>query len=207
MRTRRIVLTLLAVGLVSSVCWVSVWSYATAWRDVPYAKITVGASYSAGVMNNYTLRAVGPKLVCVDIDSNVYHSCDPAGSPAGSCPYVGPPVFATPGAAEQAMFGCDPQVTIRTSNGTIIAGADDVQLWPWGAPNAAWANGDTSYDHDPFVCWFVPGTPGGVQIYQIQVQDSVARAVQQGCLYYLMTVTSNPVQAQGVLVPSPQANF
>jgi len=215
MRTRRLVLTLLAVGLISSVCWVSLWAWSIAFRDVPKAQATVAGSYPAGVMNQYTLRVAGQKLVCVDIDSNVFYACDPTsptaagstGAQMTTCPNTGgnwyPPQYSAWG--DPVRLGCNPQVTVRlASNPTLVlTGSDDVRRYlPPSAVAVALAATD---DHDPFVCWFNPASPS-VNVYVVQVEDSQV-APMQGCSYYLMTVKSYPTQNGGTVNPTAGTYF
>jgi hypothetical protein len=215
MRTRRLVLTLLAVGLMSAVCWVSVWAWGNAWRDVGGTRMTFAGGYAPGYTNNYSMRVTGNKLVCIDIDSNVIHACDTStlnqtiGGNTGLCPQ-------TP-TVEQNTLQCDPMVTVNCTfpGGPFIADdlwyvppANAVALKNGSAlpqPTAAAPinnNGPWNQDYDPFLCFVVPAS-SGVATCQIQVGGATPwpGTFPSGCNYYMMTITSTPWKNAGLLTP------
>jgi len=211
MKTRRIALTLLAVGLISSVCWVSIWAWGSAWRDVGGIRYTIAASYALQGANVFTIRATGPKLLCVDIDSNIYHACDPGpGNP--QCPQWS--------AWDDAVApGCDPMVTITNAFGQVVAMGDDV--WyvppaPLGYSNKPGAPLGMNYppiypqwpwhqDYDPFVCWYTSAATAAT--FSIRVEGSTYYGVPTACDYYMMTVSSTPWKTGGTLTPAPASSF
>lgn len=218
MRTRRLALTLLAVGIISSVCWVSIWAWGNAWRDVGGTRYTVASSYAPGFTNVFTMKVTGNKLVCIDIDSNVIHACDTNAAnqafTGGICPQV-------PG-TEVNTQQCDPIVIVAGPGGPFVA--DDLWYVPPANANPGFKNGTAvalaaagapinatgpwNQDYDPFLCWFVPASAGQAT-YTITVGGATpwGATFPSGCNYYMMTITSTPWKTSGLLVPAPLGNW
>lgn len=175
MSIRRITLALLAVGLISSACWVSVWAWAVNSRDLGGVRTTVASFLPLNQSRTYGVRVTGTDLLCVDIDSHDYHACDPT---QGFCP----PVVYTD---EYSFVPCDLQVTI-TGPGGVAAFGDDQYDFVEG------------FEHyDPFVCTLIPA---GTATYTITVSNSPYGS-SVACTYYLMTITSTPWISGGVIAP------